>query len=221
MAGLHDIDDEALSSAYLHCYDNRKEIERSRICYCICCGTFVQPSEINSYVDDGRTAICPRCDCDAIIGDGCGIGLDDNLLAALHDRYFDYSDIEDTGMEIYIVTDLLFAEGAYRFNAVYAFKSKTSVESYEKYLKSTGENHRPVLTMTTVSNLERSLQVITEFEVNGDLSEYKSTTILEDYDDAREYVADIKAARPSVSIEHDVVKIQSRFSPSILHSGWA
>ena len=124
-------------------------------------------------------------------------------------------------MEIYIATDLLFVDGAYRFNAVYAFKSKTSVKSYEKYLKTTGENHKLVVTPTMVTDLDQRLLVITEFEVNGDLPEYKSTTVFEDYDDARDYVANIKDNRQSVEVEHDSVNIASRFTPGMLHCGWA
>ena len=117
-------------------------------------------------------------------------------------------------MEIYIATDLLFVDGAYRFNAVYAFKSKTSVKSYEKYLKL-------VVTPTMVTDLDQRLLVITEFEVNDDLPEYKSTTVFEDYDDARDYVANIKDNRQSVEVEHDSVNIASRFTPGMLHCGWA
>ncbi len=124
-------------------------------------------------------------------------------------------------MEVYIATDLLFVDGEYRFNAVYAFKSKTSIKSYGKYLKSTGEDHRLIVTPTTVTDLDRCLQVVTVFDVNDESYEYKSTTVLDDYDDARDLVANIKDSQPSVKVEHDSVKIHSRFSPGILHVGWA
>ena len=124
-------------------------------------------------------------------------------------------------MEIYITTDLMRAKGAYRFNAVYAFKSKTSVKSYEKYLDSTGEDHKLIVTPFSVSDGVRDFEVITEFEVKGDLTEYKSTKILYDWDDACDYVANVKETHPSIKVEHDTVKILSRFSPDILHCGWA
>ncbi len=53
-------------------------------------------------------------------------------------------------MECYIVTDLLNSDGAYRYNAVYAFKSMTSVKSYKKYLDGTGCDHRLVVTPVAV-----------------------------------------------------------------------
>lgn len=213
--------EDALSDAHMHTIHNREEVEASRFCYCISCQTFFKPSEVESYADEGTTAICPYCDCDAVLGETCGIKLTDKLLEELHQRYFNYDIIEDTDMEIYIATDLLFREGAYCFNGVYAFKAKRSVKSYEKYLKTTRENHKLIITTAAVNDTDQSLQVVTEFYVNGDLSEYKSTTIFDDYDDACDYVENVKAIQPSIKVEHDVVKIQSRFSPSILHSGWA
>lgn len=124
-------------------------------------------------------------------------------------------------MEIYITTDLAFVEGTYRFNAVYAFKSKTSVKSYEKYLASTGEVHKVIVTPFTVAEETGRVNVITKLEVNGDSAEYKSTEIIEDYDDARDYVGNIKETQPSIEVEHEIVKIRSRFSPDFLHCGWA
>lgn len=213
-------EDDKLKDAYLHTIYNRDEIERSKGCYCISCQTFFKPEEIEDYADEGRTGICPNCYCDAIIADGSGIKMSDNLLESLNHKYFNYDDI-DTKMEIYIATDLAFVEGAYRFNAVYAFKSKTSVKSYNKYLESTGENHKLIVTPYSVADLERGVQVVTEFEVNGDLTEYKSTKIFDDYDDACDYVANIKETQPAIKVEHDCVIIYSRFSPNILHCGWA
>ena len=124
-------------------------------------------------------------------------------------------------MEIYITTDLAFVEGVYRFNAVYAFKSKTSVKSYEKYLASSGEDHKLIVTPCTVPDETTTFNVITEFEVIDDLPKYKSTIIIEDYDDPRDYVENIKETQPAIKVNHDTVKIRSRFSPDFLHCGWA
>lgn len=124
-------------------------------------------------------------------------------------------------MEIYITTDLAFVEGVYRFNAVYAFKSKASVKSYEKYLASSGEDHKLIVTPCTVPDETTKFSVITEFEVIDDLPEYKSTIVIEDYDDASDYVANIEETQPAIKVHHDIVKIRSRFSPDFLHCGWA
>lgn len=80
--------DDVLTDAHLHTADNREEIEHSQFCYCICCQTFLPPTEIDDYTDGGATAICPYCDCDAVIGDACGIKLTDDLLKKLNEKYF-------------------------------------------------------------------------------------------------------------------------------------
>lgn len=85
---INNYDDDALCEAHRHTANNREEIERSQFCYCICCQTYCKPSEIDDYVDGGITAICPNCDCDAVIGDACGIKLTDELLEALNKKYF-------------------------------------------------------------------------------------------------------------------------------------
>ncbi len=87
--------DNALTEAHGHTIHNREEVEASQFCYCISCRTFFRPSEIDDYADGGATAICPYCDCDAVLGEACGIKLTDELLEQLHDRYFNYDDIEE------------------------------------------------------------------------------------------------------------------------------
>lgn len=85
---LYDMNDNALQNAHHHTLKNREEIERSQTCYCICCENSFPPSKIESYTDGGATAICPYCDCDAVIGDACGIKLTDDLLKKLNEKYF-------------------------------------------------------------------------------------------------------------------------------------
>lgn len=80
--------DNDLRDAHMHTMDNREEVEQSKFCYCICCDTFFKPEEIEDYADGGSTVLCPYCDCDAVLGDACGITLTDELLAKLHKRYF-------------------------------------------------------------------------------------------------------------------------------------
>lgn len=80
--------DDELHDAHMHTIDNREEVEQSKFCYCICCDTYFKPDEVEDYADGGSTVICPYCDCDAVIGEACGIKLTDKLLSNLHKRYF-------------------------------------------------------------------------------------------------------------------------------------
>lgn len=217
-----DREKDKLSDAHKHTIHNHDEVQASEVCYCICCKTKFPASEVADYVDGRSTALCPHCDTDAVIGDASGITLDEEFLDTLHDQYFGYGDIEAIqGVEVYIATDLLLVDNSYRYNAVYAFKSKRSVKSYEKYLLTTGEQHKLIVTPVMVSDLNHSLNVITEFAMNDKLPEYKSITVFDDYDEARDYKANIRDAHPEIEVEFDIVKIRSRFIPSILHAGFA
>lgn len=83
-----DINSKNLEEAHKHTINNREELEKSKIVFCISCRSFVHPSEITEFVDGGKTGICPYCDIDALIGDACGIKLTDKLLTDLHYKYF-------------------------------------------------------------------------------------------------------------------------------------
>lgn len=61
-----------ITLAHKHSANHRAEIEASSLCGCFyCCATF-KPAEIEEWVDDDRTALCPRCGIDSIIGDASG-----------------------------------------------------------------------------------------------------------------------------------------------------
>ena len=76
-----------VKEAHMHTIHNREEVEGSLFCYCICCQTLFKPEEIDDYADGGATAVCPYCDCDAVLGDACGIKLTDELLERLHNKF--------------------------------------------------------------------------------------------------------------------------------------
>lgn len=79
-----------LDAAHKHCGRHRAEIESSRVCGCFHCISTFAPSEIEEWCDEGdATAICPRCDIDAVIGDASGLPVDAEFLAAMHERWFE------------------------------------------------------------------------------------------------------------------------------------
>lgn len=86
--------DDRLKDAHIHTIYNRDEIERSKECHCISCRKSFKPEEVVDYADGGHTGVCPFCYCDAVLGDGCGFKLTDDLLDRLHHEYFNYDDID-------------------------------------------------------------------------------------------------------------------------------
>ena len=69
---------------------------------------------------------------------------------------------------VYIATDLIKTDEGYCFNAVYAFKTMTSVSGYDKYLRSSGKDHLLSVTSAAVemfNTLRRMFSNITMMPV--------------------------------------------------------
>ena len=73
-----------------HTIRNRKEIDQSEYCHCISCiKSYPSPIVMRFIKDgDGETALCPYCGIDAVIGDGCGLEIDQEILITLNKRWF-------------------------------------------------------------------------------------------------------------------------------------
>ena len=79
-------DDQVL--AHKHSSLHRPELERSSICGCFYCLSIFPPSEIVEWVDDGQTAICPKCPVDSVIGSASGYPITKEFLQRMHDHWF-------------------------------------------------------------------------------------------------------------------------------------
>ena len=79
------IDLEAVHKAS---FKNRESIEKSEKCACFFCGKVFSPSEIEDWTDGGKTALCPFCNVDSVIGDGAVYPLTEELLNSLHKYSF-------------------------------------------------------------------------------------------------------------------------------------
>ena len=79
---------EEMKGIHSHTLRNRKEIEASDNCACISCMGAFPASEVEAYIDDGETALCPLCGIDAVIGDCTGISMDPTTLNKLNKEFF-------------------------------------------------------------------------------------------------------------------------------------
>lgn len=80
---------KALKQVHDHSFKNRAEIARSLICYCIHCEEASASGQVKEWVDDGETALCPKCGVDALIGNAAGYEMTEPLLKEMHDFYFE------------------------------------------------------------------------------------------------------------------------------------
>ena len=66
---------------------NKKQVLASKTCRCAHCLATFSGAEVIEFIDEGKTAVCPKCGVDAVLPD-CAEGLNETLLQELHDDWF-------------------------------------------------------------------------------------------------------------------------------------
>ena len=66
-----------LVDAHAHSASNRAELDRSKQAGCFYCCEVFDPKQIENWVDDGQSALCPTCGMDSVIGDASGFPVTD------------------------------------------------------------------------------------------------------------------------------------------------
>ena len=74
--------------AHDHCSRHRAEVLASTACGCFYCEQAFPPGEIEDWVDDGETALCPRCGIDSVIGDASGFAITAEMLKEMRGYWF-------------------------------------------------------------------------------------------------------------------------------------
>ncbi|HEX9936950.1 MAG TPA: cytoplasmic protein [Longimicrobium sp.] len=82
---------EVLDDAHGHSSLHRDEVLASESCACFYCLQHFPPGEITEWVDDGETALCPRCGIDAVLGSAGPHPLTPELLRRMNEVWFDMS----------------------------------------------------------------------------------------------------------------------------------
>jgi hypothetical protein len=68
---------------------HRELLATSKICGCFHCLSVFAHSGIRKWIKRNDTALCPRCEVDAVIGDASHPGLTRGTLEAMHKRWFE------------------------------------------------------------------------------------------------------------------------------------
>ena len=83
---------ELLFALHHSTFRNEKQVHDSRTCGCFYCGEIFSPEEVVEWCDDDgrgdRTAICPYCGIDSVLGDACGWEVDHSLLRIMNMMFF-------------------------------------------------------------------------------------------------------------------------------------
>lgn len=78
-----DVDDASKYSIH-----NIKQLEESEIAGCYFCCQIFKPSEVEEFVDEDDTVICPKCGIDSVLGDKSGYEINIETLKKLKERWF-------------------------------------------------------------------------------------------------------------------------------------
>lgn len=85
-----------LEAAHRHSIGHRAEFEASAVCGCFHCLATFPHGKVTEWVDwsadgrddGGRTALCPRCGIDAVIGSASGFPPTPEFLARMEAHWF-------------------------------------------------------------------------------------------------------------------------------------
>jgi hypothetical protein len=91
---INNFSEEVIFDAHRHSFENEEELRKSHKCGCFYCLQIFEPEQItdDSWCDDenSRTAECPFCGIDAVIGDASGYPITKEFLATMKDAWFDH-----------------------------------------------------------------------------------------------------------------------------------
>lgn len=77
-----------VEEAHRYSSGHRAEIEASIECGCFYCLKRYPPLDIAEWIDQGSTALCPRCGVDSVIGSASGIHLSESFLERMRIHWF-------------------------------------------------------------------------------------------------------------------------------------
>jgi len=93
---ISSFDECSVVNAHRHCALHFDEIQRSDYCGCFHCTAIFAPKEIDEWIDDrrvsdgtfGKTAMCPKCGIDSVIGSASTFPITAEFLSGMRSRWF-------------------------------------------------------------------------------------------------------------------------------------
>lgn len=80
--------EKQFEKAHRYSSRHRKELEKDSRCGCFYCLKIFHPSEIIEWCDNEKTALCPYCGIDAVIGESSGFPITEPFLEGMHREWF-------------------------------------------------------------------------------------------------------------------------------------
>lgn len=83
------MNEQELLTLHQTCGHHRDLLMCSQVCGCFRCLSVFGYAQIRKWVQGDSTALCPRCESDAVIGDASWAGLTRKTLEEMHARWFE------------------------------------------------------------------------------------------------------------------------------------
>ena len=79
-----------LEAAHDACSCNYEQLQASETCGCCFCLAIFSPQEITKWIDDtdGKTAVCPKCGVDVVIGSQSQLPVTKEFLTEMYNYWF-------------------------------------------------------------------------------------------------------------------------------------
>lgn len=74
--------------AHKYSSHHRKLLEADTLCGCFYCLKIFSPSEIEEWIDNDDTALCPYCEIDSLIGESSGAPVTLEFLRSMNEYWF-------------------------------------------------------------------------------------------------------------------------------------
>ena len=81
-------DNYDLEAIHKSSFWNKDLLKKHDVCGCFYCKKIFKTDEIYWWIDDDKTAMCPYCGIDSVIGPACGYPLTAGLLYIMGNLYF-------------------------------------------------------------------------------------------------------------------------------------
>ena len=79
---------EEVIKAHQFSKNNKDTLLKDKVCGCFYCLKIFEPSEIQGWVDENKTAICPYCGIDSIISESSGLSITEEFLKEMNEYWF-------------------------------------------------------------------------------------------------------------------------------------
>lgn len=78
-----------LEAAHRHCTANEDELRQSNAAGCFYCKAIFPTAAVTQFLEHERTALCPKCMIDSVLGDASGFPIAPDFLAEMHQYWFE------------------------------------------------------------------------------------------------------------------------------------